>query len=372
MVELSPDRIDTVVIGGGQAGLATSYHLTRLGIEHVVLDKYLRVGDAWRQRWDSLHLFTPGRLNSLPGMPFGNGRAACPTKDEMADYLDAYAGRFELPIRTGTEVERVRRTEVGFEVEHGGGCIQAQNVVVAAGIYHHPRIPDFSRDLAGDIFQLHSNEYRRPSQLQDGSVLVVGAGNSGAEIAVELADRHRVWLSGPDTGQEPVAAGSKPGLLFAPLVWFVFHRVLKVTTPWGRKARDHFMAPPRGLPLARVRRKEILAAGIERVPRVTGVQNGYPMLEDGRVLEVDNVVWCTGFVPGFDWIDLPVFDDYGFPVQYRGVVDSVPGLYFMGIPFQYSPSSALVGGVGRDAQYIASHIRQHRSPVRQESDRVAS
>ncbi len=372
MVEEIPDRIDTVVIGGGQAGLATSYHLKRQGIEHVVLDKYESVGDAWRRRWDSLQLFTPGRLNSLPGMPFTSGRASCPTKDEMADYLDAYAGRFELPIRTGIEVERVGRADGRFEIQHDGGCIQAHNVVVAAGIYHRPRIPGFADDLADGVRQIHSSDYRRPSQLQDGGVLVVGAGNSGAEIALELAARHRVWLSGRDTGQEPVAAGSKPGLVFAPIMWTLLHRVLKVNTPWGRKARDHFMDPPRGLPVARVRRKEIIAAGIERVPRATGVQNGYPMLEDGRILEVDNVVWCTGFVPGFSWIDLGVFDDYGFPVQYRGVVDSVPGLYFMGIPFQYSPSSALVGGVARDAQYVARHIRQHRSPVRQESDRVAS
>lgn len=362
MSELIPEHVDTVVIGGSQAGLATGYHLAQRGIDHVILDQRQRVGDAWRLRWDSLKLFTPGPYNSLPGMPYPSSAASYPSKDEMADYLEAYAAELELPVRTGVDVEWIRRSGDLFEVSCGGRRLEAQNVVVATGGYHHPRIPHFAGDLGDDIVQLHSSEYQRPSQLRDGGVLVVGAGNSGAEIALDLADRHQVWLSGRDTGQEPTTAGSTPDRLLVPVMWFMAHRVLRVTTPMGRKVRDHFLDPPRGIPLGRVRRKDILAAGVERVPRTTGVRDGDPILEDGRLLEVANVVWCTGFVPDFSWIDLPVFGESGYPAHDRGIVESAPGLYFMGLPFQYSLSSGLVGGVGRDADHIVRHIESRRRP----------
>jgi putative flavoprotein involved in K+ transport len=188
-----------------------------------------------------------------------------------------------------------------------------------------------------------------------GGVLVVGAGNSGAEIAIELAGHHQTWLSGPDTGQEPTRAGSFPDRLFTPIMWLIATR-LTVNTRLGRKLRDHFLDPPRGIPLGRVRRKQLIAAGIERVGRTTGVQDGSPLLEDGRVLEVSNVIWCTGYTADFSWIDLPLATRHGFPIHNRGIVESVPGLYFIGLLFLYSLSSALVGGVGRDAEHIVDHI----------------
>ena len=191
-------------------------------------------------------------------------------------------------------------------------------------------------------------------------MLVVGAGNSGAEIAIELARDHQTWLSGRDTGQEPTRAGSLADRLITPIIWFMATRVLTVKTPMGRKVRDHFLDPPRGIPLGRVRRKDFAAAGIERVPRMTGVRNGYPLLEDGRVLEVSNVIWCTGFTPHFDWIDLSLPTHNGFPIHNRGIVEACPGLYFVGLPFLYSLSSALVGGVGRDAGHIVDHIDSTR------------
>ena len=193
-------------------------------------------------------------------------------------------------------------------------------------------------------------------------MLVVGAGNSGAEIAIELAPHHQTWLSGRDTGQEPTRAGSLPDHLFTPIMWFMATR-LTVKTRFGRKLRDHFLNPPRGIPLGRVRRKDFAPAGIERVPRMTGVRNGYPVLEDGRLLEVSNVIWCTGFTPDYDWIDLSLPTHNGLPIHDRGIVESCPGLYFVGLPFLYSLSSALLGGVGRDAQHIVDHIVRTR-PVR--------
>jgi putative flavoprotein involved in K+ transport len=349
-------HVDTVIIGGSQSGLAVGYHLAQRGGTFVILDAHDRVGDAWRQRWDSLRLFTTARYDGLPGMPFPGPRGSYPTKDETADYLEAYAERFHLPVMTGVRVDHLTRSGRSFAVVAGDRTFTAEHVVVATGTYHTPYVPSFADQLDPSIVQVHSSAYRNPSQLRDGGILIVGAGNSGAEIAIEVSQHHPTWLSGRDTGQEPTRAGTLPDRLIQPLMWFAASRVLTVTSPIGKKVRKQFLDPPRGIPLGRVRRKDYAPAGIERVPRTTGVHDGYPALDDGRVLEVSNVIWCTGFVMDYSWIDLPVTGDYGFPVQERGVVSSQPGLYFVGLPFLHSLSSALLGGVGRDAAHIADHI----------------
>ena len=357
----TPDRVNTVVVGAGQAGLAAGYYLTRLGVSFSVLDAHERVGDPWRKRWDSLRLFTPARYDGLPGMPFPGPGGHYPSKDEVADYLESYARHMELPIRLGVEVHSLRREGRCFEVRAGGNRIFADNVIVASGFDHRPRIPDFAADLDEDIVQLHSKDYRNPSQLRQGGVLVVGAGNSGAEISVEVASAgHQTWLSGRDPGQEPTAAGSVPDRLLTPLMWFAATRVIRVDRRIGRKVRDQFLDPPRGIPRGRVRRKDIEAAGVEWVPRTAGAREGVPYLADGRGLDVSNVVWCTGFTPGFDWIDLPLSTSHGIPEHERGVIPSVPGLYFLGLYFQYSLSSPLVGGVGSDARHVVEHLASER------------
>lgn len=347
--------VGTVVIGGSQAGLAAGYCLKQRDLPFVILDENDRIGDAWRKRWDSLRLFTPGRYDGLPGMPFPGSPWAYPTKNETADYLEAYARAFELPVRTGVKVDRLAKTGDRFEVRCGQHTLFAENVVVATGAFNNPRVPSFARELDKSIVQLHSKEYRNSSQIQKGAVLVVGAGNCGAEIAIELARHHQTWLSGPDTGQEPARAGSRLDHLLTPMMWFVATR-LTVNTVLGRKLRDHFLDPPRGIPLGRVRRSDFAHAGIKRVPRTTGVKDGYPVLEDGTVLTVSNVIWCTGFRPDYHWIDLSLPTHHGLPIHDRGIVESCPGLYFMGLLFLYSLSSALVGGVGRDAKHIVDHI----------------
>jgi putative flavoprotein involved in K+ transport len=359
------EHFETVVIGGGQAGLAVGYHLHRHDLPFLILDENGRIGDVWRRRWDSLRLFTPAAYSGLPGMPFPGPRSAYPTKDETADYLEEYAERFELPVRAGVKVGRLSADEGGFRVAFGDDHLYAENVVVATGAYQDPRMPSFSSQLDNNIVQLRSTEYRNRDQLREGGVLVVGAGNSGAEIAIDIAGHHRVWLSGPDTGQEPTRAGSIPDRLLTPIIWLGATR-LTVSTPPGRKLRDHFLDPPRGIPLGRVRRKDIAAAGIERVPRTIGVSNGHPVIEDGRVLEVSNVIWCTGFTPNYDWIDLSIATHNGVPVHNRGIVESRPGLYVIGLLFLYSLSSALLGGVGRDAEYIVDHIVSTRQKGRKE------
>jgi putative flavoprotein involved in K+ transport len=357
---LSDQQLGTVVIGGSQAGLAVGYHLRQRGLPFVILDENDRIGDAWRKRWNSLRLFTPGRYDGLPGMPFPGSPSSYPTKDETAAYLESYARKFELPVRTGVKVDRLSKAGDRFEGICGEHTLLAANAVVATGAYNNPRVPPFARELDESIVQLHAKEYRNPSQIQEGGVLVVGAGNSGAEIALDLAPHHQTWLSGRDTGEEPTRAGSLPDQLFTPFMWLMATR-LTVKTRLGRKLRDHFLNPPRGIPLGRVRRKDFAPAGIERVPRMTGVLNGRPVLEDGRRLEVSNVIWCTGFTPDYDWIDLSLPTHNGVPIHDRGIVESCPGLYFVGLPFLYSLSSALLGGVGRDARHIVDQIVSTRS-----------
>ncbi len=353
------NRVDTVIIGSGQAGLAVGYHVARQERSFVILDANERIGDSWRQRWDTLRVFTPARYDGLPGWSFPAPGWSYPTKDDVADYLESYAARFRLPVRTGIRVDGLSRENGRYVVMSGPSRYEADNVVVATGGYQAPRIPSFAAELDPAIRQLHSSEYRNQSQIRDGGVLVVGAGNSGAEIALESSAGHPTWLSGRDTGQEPVRAGSLPDRLFTPPFWFLLSHVLTVRTPIGRKARNQLSG--RGLPLARVRRKDLIRAAVERVPRVTGVRDGRPMLADGVVLDVANVIWCTGFVPDFSWIDLPVFDHDGEPRHERGVVRSDPGLYFVGLFFLSAGSSSLIGGVGRDARYIARHIDSRRT-----------
>ena len=346
---------ETVVIGGGQAGLAVGHELAERGRKHVILEANGRIGDSWRNRWDSLKLFTPAWYNGLPDFPFPADGWTFPTKDQMADYLEAYAARFDLPVRTGVRVEKVSRDGDRFVVETQDAVFAAENVVVAMADFQRPRVPEFAEELDQDIVQLHSYEYRNPSQLREGAVLVVGAGNSGAEISLELSRTHRAWLSGRDAGHMPFRIESTASrLLFAPLVLrFIFHRVLTMNTPIGRRARPRILS--RGAPVIRVKPGDLAAAGVERVTRAIGVRDGLPLLEDGRVLEVANVIWCTGYHPGFSWVDLPVFGAEG-PIHERGIVHGVPGLYFVGLEFLYAMSSVMVHGVGRDAQHIADHI----------------
>jgi len=357
------ERVQVVVIGGGQAGLSVGYCLERRGLSFVILEANARVGDSWRKRWDSLRLFTPAKYDGLIGLPFPAPPFSFPSKDEMAGYLEAYARHFNLPVRTGARVERLRRDGARYVVETADRRFEADHVVVAMATYQAPRVPAFARSLDPAILQLHSSEYTGPGQLRAGDVLVVGAGNSGADIAIEVVRSHRTWLAGRHPGHVPFRIESRVARALLPIIFRVlFHRVLTVDTPLGRRARPAVIT--KGGPLIRVKPADLTAAGVERAPRVTGVRNGKPLLADGRVLEVTNVIWCTGFHAGLSWIDVPTpihgADDE--PVHERGIVAGEPGLYFVGLHFLYALSSTMIHGVARDAERIADTIAE-RLPV---------
>jgi putative flavoprotein involved in K+ transport len=354
------DHYETVIVGAGQAGLSVGYHLKKQGRSVVILDASERIGDSWRNRWDSLRLYSPAMRDGLPGMPFPAPRTTYPTKDEMGDYLETYATRFELPVSSGAAVEALTRENDRFVAATAGRRFEADNVVVATGVFNRPYTPELAAALDPEITQLHSSDYRNLSQLQEGPVLVVGASHSGSDIAYEASASHDVILSGTDTGQIPVPIESRRGRIGFRVLVYVGTHVLNVDTPMGRRMRPHVRHG--GGPLLRYRKSELAAAGVERVlARTVGVDRGRPVLDDGRVLDVRNVVWCTGFRPDFSWIRFPVeTGDDGFPVQYRGAVASSPGLYFVGLPFLHSFASMLVAGAGRDAARVARHIIDRR------------
>ncbi len=355
---MKSEQFDVIVIGGGQAGLSVGYHLKARGVSFVILDASERIGDAWRKRWDSLRLFSPAWLSGLDGLPFSGPPGLFPTKDQMADYLEAYAAHFGLPVRTGTRVDRLARSGAGFVVQAGELEFRADQVIVAMASYQQGRLPAFASELGSDVVQLHSSDYKNPTQLRPGRVVVVGGGNSGAEIARELCRTHEVVLAGNAVGAVPFRIDSWLGrtLMIGLLMRLVFHRLLTIRTPIGRRARPKMMHG--ATPLIRTKLGELARAGVQRAGRIAGVREGLPVTEDGPVLDVANVIWCTGFAPRASWIDLPIFDVAGDPVHDAGVVTREPGLYFVGLPFMYSMSSAMIHGVGRDARRIAGVVAQ--------------
>ena len=345
------NRYDSIVIGAGQAGLAAGYYLRRAGLRFTLLDAGEEIGQVWKDRWDSLRLFTPARYDALPGMPFPGERYALPTKDQVAEYFNAYAQRFNLPVRLRTRVSSLRAESGRYVISTAGGeSLTARSVIVATGANQKPYVPEFAAKLRPGIVQMHSSAYRRPSQLPEGGVLVVGAGNSGAQIALELAAAGRqVVLSGRDTGSLPRR------FLGRDIYDWIWPTMLRssVNTALGRRLmRGRLFS---GDPLVGMSAKSLARPGLERAGRTVGVRDGMPLLDDGRVLaDIAAVVWCTGFRPDFSWIELPVLGLDGYPRHRRGIACDAPGLAFLGMRYQFRVRSALLGGVGEDAAYVTA------------------
>ncbi len=360
------EQFDTIIIGAGQAGLSTGYHLSKTDQRFIILEEHDRVGDIWRNRFDSLRLYSPAQYDGLPGMPMPIPKWTWPGKNDMASYLESYVANFELPVRTGFRVESLTKEGSQFVVSSKDTVLRAENVVVATGGWQTPKTPDIAGQLDSSIVQMHSSEYRNPSQIQPGPVLVVGCSHSGADIALELAATHDVILSGPVRGEAPIDIEGRGAHFVVPILWFLANHVLTERTPMGRKMRTHVREE--GGPLLRVKRADLDAAGVERTEeKTTAVENGLPALAGGRVLDVRNVVWCTGFNKDTSWIDFLAVAEDGWPEQQRGQVAQHPGLYFVGLPFQYAFASMLVGGVGRDAGNVARHIARRTPQVKRQA-----
>jgi putative flavoprotein involved in K+ transport len=345
------ERYETIVIGAGQAGLAAGHHLAKRDVDLVILSDEARIGDNWRLRWDSLRLFTPARYSGLPGMHFPAPPDHLADKDEVADFLERYADRFDLPVRLRSRVRRVAWDGERFTVslDDGSARLEAENVIVATGAFRKPGLPAVAARLSSDIHQLHSSDYRNPFTLPTGPVLVVGAGNSGAQIALELARFRKVWLAGRDTGHLPRAILGRDVFDW---IWPVMKRAT-LDTRIGRRLHGH--ARSGGDALIGIPERALKQAGVARVGRLDEVRGGLPVCGD-TVLDPRVIVWCTGFAPDYGWIDLPVFGTDGFPRHRRGVVADAPGLFFLGLRFQHRMTSSLIGGVGDDAAFIAEQV----------------
>ena len=301
------------------------------------------MGDSWRKRWDSLRLFRSAFYDGL--RVFDSPLDPVPNRPRTRwNYLEGCASHFKLPVRSGVRVTRLSRQGDHFLVEAGEKRFEADQVVIATGNYCRPRIPRFAPELDLGIVQFHSSRYQNLSQLAPGGVLIVGAGNSGAEIAIETVKEHPTWLAGKETGNVPFRVDSLAGrFLFVHLIRALGHNVLNVDTPIGRKVRPRMLL--RATPLVRIKPKDLIAGGVKRVPRVIGVEHGLPKLEDGGALAVENVIWSTGFL-GLEWVDLPIFGIDGEPLHDRGIVRSEPDSSFIGLRFQYSMTSDLINEWG--------------------------
>jgi putative flavoprotein involved in K+ transport len=351
------ERIETVVVGAGQAGLSVGHHLAKRGRPFVILHADERVGDNWRRQWDSLKLYSPAHVDGLPGLPFPARRWTFPGKDAVGDYLETYARTFDLPLRLETRVLALDADGEGYAVSTDRGRFTCRNVVVATGTFGRtPNVPDIAHGLDPAILQLHSSEYRRPGQVADGPVLVVGASHSGTDIAFELAETHPTILAGRDCGEIPPRLGSPVFRMVFPVLLFAWKHVLTRRSPMRDKLMDELRN--HGGPMLRVKRRDLLDRGVERVTsRVEDVRDGRPVVE-GTPRDVATVVWATGFRQVFDWIHLPVLGEDGWPRELRGVSPDAPGLFFCGLCFQYAFASMVLPGVGRDAAYVADRIAE--------------
>jgi putative flavoprotein involved in K+ transport len=352
-----PREVDTLIVGAGQAGLSTAYWLQKYGCSALVVDHHARVGDQWRERYASLRLNTPAKYDGQPGMPFPAPRNSYPTGRELGDYLEQYATTMGIEVRGSTTVMRIERQPAGtYLVTCSDTSFVAHQVVVATGGEQHPKVPDFADELDPGIRQIHSHDYHGPEQLLPGPVLVVGASQSGADLALEAAEAgHETWMSGKVVGEVPVPFGSRRARMILPVLWFLANHVLTLSTPIGRRAQAQVRKG--GTPLVRVRREDLARAGVTHLEaRTVGTEDGRPRLADGQVLDVATVLWCTGFRQDFTIVHPSVTGSDGWPVDEAGIVPSSPGLYFGGLLFQRGFYSMLIGGAARDSRRTARHI----------------
>jgi putative flavoprotein involved in K+ transport len=352
MTQNSPE-LDVLIIGGGQAGLAMGHHLKETPLSFRIVERHPRVGDSWRNRYASLVLFTPRAYSALPGLAVPGEPEGFPTKDEMADYLETYAERFDLPVAPGTGIGRLERVDGGFRATtEAGEPIDSRAVVLATGAFQRPAIPPISKRLSSEVTQLAPEDYQSPNQLPPGRALVVGDGATGRQIALELTANHEVLL----------AAGrprrvSPDRILGRSVFWWMDRLgVLRASreSPIGRYLMKADPFPGKRLELDKLQQR-----GVEVVGRVTQAEGKKVAFADGKTAEVNAVVWATGYRDDADWVAIPeVKDARGNYLHYRGI-SPLPSLCFVGRSWQWSRGSALFAGVGEDAAYLTEHIVGH-------------
>jgi len=338
---------EVVVIGAGQAGLAMGYYLAGQGRRFIILERSDSVAPAWRERWDSLTLFTPRRYSSLPGLPFPGDPDGYPTRDEVIAYLERYVETFELPTEFNSNVRRLSQEDGRFVFELEGRTMTADQVVVATGPFQTPSIPKLAEELDPDVWQAHSTGYRRPSDVPEGTVLVVGGGNTGFQIAKDLSSTHEVILS-VGSRQSPLPQRLAGRDLFW---WLAKTHILSTTVESRLGSRLQHRDTLIGSSPRELKRRY----GVELRPRAIRASGRTVAFEGGSEVEADAVIWATGYRPDYSWIDLPIFDSSGRLRHRRGVTD-VPGLDFLGLTWQHTRGSALIGWVKDDAQFIAERI----------------
>jgi putative flavoprotein involved in K+ transport len=356
------ELLDVIVIGGSQAGLAMAWHLARQHLRFVVLEAGPEPGHSWRSRWDSLTLFTPAQYDALPGMPFPGSPDTYPAKDLVADYLNAYAAEFNLPVRLNTRVTALILTAEGFEARTGDGVFRARQVVVATGPFQAAYVPPAAQQLDGSVTQLHSAGYRNPRALPPGPVLVVGGGNSGFQIAGELAATRQVDLS--IATKAPVLPQRRAG---KDLFWWLTRLGLMRVTAESRVGRRVRARPDFVIGSSR---RRLRMAGVRFRPAVAGAEGRTVRFADGSSLDVGIVIWTTGYRSDYSWLHIPGVVGGGRVIHRRGVTD-VPSLYFLGLPWQHSRGSALLGFVREDAAYLGDRITSRAHP-RQPAARAGS
>ncbi|AZV43060.1 flavin-containing monooxygenase [Peribacillus asahii] len=342
-------KYNVIIIGAGQAGLSMGYYLQQTDLSFLILDKGEEIGAVWKNRYDSLKLFTPRSYSSLPGLALEGNQSVYPTKDEIAKYLSFYAEAFSLPVKLRTIVQGLYKDEDSFRILTDKGEILAENVVIAAGPFQNSFIPEFAKTLSNNVLQLHSSQYKNSKQLRDGPVLVVGGGNSGAQIAVELSKQRETHLS--------VNHKMKflPQSVMNKSIFWWFDKLGIYTASVNTKVGQYIKNNPD--PIFGFELKSLIKSGkVILKPRTISIQNDNIIFEDNSEVHVNNVIWSTGFVSDYRWIDIAdVLDEKSQPIHQRGIT-SIDGLYFLGLPWQYSRGSALLQGVGVDAEYLIKYI----------------
>lgn len=343
--------LDFIIVGAAQAGLSMAYYLNKMGKEYIVVDKETEVGASWLNRWDSLKLFTPSEFNNLPGMDFPAEKGYYPTKKDVAEYFKNYVSEFNIEVRLNTLIKQVNKKEDYFILKHQNGEIKTQNVIIATGPFHIPYIPSFSKKIPDDVFQIHSNYYKNPGQLKEGSAMVVGAGDSGFQILDEVSQTNRTTYFSGATDVRVL-----PQEILGKTLWWWFTKIGFLSfsrKTWLGKKLSQSKQPIIGTDVKGILKRD----NVIPVGKTKNAKGEIIVTENRKIDNLKNIVWATGYRPNFSWIDGLELTKDGYPKHHRGI-SNIEGLYFIGLPWLHTRGSATLGGIKNDAEYLTDYIEQ--------------